>query len=301
MRVSYAAQSNTPRIDPLHKNQFMAPPLQRNQYPGNSHGSPQLFQLTNEAAVTPGARCAPPVIVERKQIASAIRYQDAAPVKVLSPEHFALAAAVLKANTKQLKHANCAQSAPDESNGLRDQGAPRTEEEQWNDRLDDTLEMLHGTDDVEDTDTAIATLSRVVADAHDHSSDPRMRVAYFFDNVPVALAELKKKTNTKPLRIVAVASHPLSKNAGGALLEIAVNESLTNGDGGKVRLKYLNSDAKCAYESMGFRAEPTVPWMSLDPGNSDKWVKRDGTWRLSRYKDMRYAAGFLPKPPSSFE
>jgi hypothetical protein len=90
--------------------------------------------------------------------------------------------------------------------------------------------------------------------------------------------------------IDALVTHPGSAGAGGALIEQAVNTSVEWGNDGMLKLAPVNGNAKKAYEAFGFVNSGKA--MTLDPVDNDKWCQQDGQWRLQKYQDKKYLAGF---------
>jgi GNAT superfamily N-acetyltransferase len=90
------------------------------------------------------------------------------------------------------------------------------------------------------------------------------------------------------VEIHALATHPGTRGAGGALVERAVDMAMQAGVNGVVRLVISQRRARGAYEALGFR------WlgggiMELDPARSDKWARQGaGPWRLARHADKKY-------------
>ena len=120
-------------------------------------------------------------------------------------------------------------------------------------------------------------------------------VAYVVGGQPVAVLSMsqpKSSWTRKPLSFIqihALASHPGTEGAGGALLEHAVNCSQEAGLGGKVCLHAL-ARAIPAYRAMGFKGSAfSESSMTLDPAKSDKWVQVEGRWRLAKHAGKAYA------------
>ena len=129
-------------------------------------------------------------------------------------------------------------------------------------------------------------------------------VAYVVNGQPVALMSLSRPNgflSGKPrayLEIHALASHPGTEGAGGALVEHAVNASKQAGLQGKVRLQALHS-AIPAYQAMGFkRCLLRDGWMELDPAKSHKWIQQDGQWRLAKHAAKGYVAAIGEPAPA---
>lgn len=57
-----------------------------------------------------------------------------------------------------------------------------------------------------------------------------------------------------------------------------------------LKLAPVNGNAQKAYEAFGFVNSGKA--MTLDPVDNDKWCQQDGQWRLQKYQDKKYLAGF---------
>lgn len=140
----------------------------------------------------------------------------------------------------------------------------RTFQERWNDRISSTNTMLD-------------------SDFHkDHV------VGYFVTGVPVALMAL---TGNTPVYIADLVCHPGTENAGGIMMEYAVNHALKTANDPRLQLWALDEDARRAYLAMGFTSDtPDSRAMTLDPRVSPLWTQVSGAWHLAKYaQNQTYA------------
>ncbi|MEZ5669761.1 MAG: hypothetical protein R3F55_20450 [Alphaproteobacteria bacterium] len=128
---------------------------------------------------------------------------------------------------------------------------------------------------------------------------------YKFMGVPVGFLSL---SDLEPTYINDITAHPGAANAGGILLEFAVNFSARRGHGGRIELYSLNAESSAFYLDHGFtRDDPTDTDggnMALDPASAHGrgyWTRVGETWRLSRYLGQKILnmkmSKPLPKPP----
>ncbi|MFO1023918.1 MAG: hypothetical protein U1E70_01935 [Acetobacteraceae bacterium] len=141
----------------------------------------------------------------------------------------------------------------------------RTFQERWNDRISSTNSMLDN-------------------DFRDHHV-----VGYFVTGVPVALMAL---TGASTVYVADLVCHPGTENAGGIMIEYAVNYGCKIHNSPVVRLWALNEDARRAYLALGFTSDTgTGKAMTLRPATSPLWTQVSGVWHLAKYaQGQRYAA-----------
>lgn len=109
--------------------------------------------------------------------------------------------------------------------------------------------------------------------------------AHFWHENPVALMVLNNNINSQYANIEHIVSHPGVTGAASFLIEQAVNQSVTWGYDGNLRLSSISEDASLAYENMGFinLAGSGPGEMLLFPADSpEKWQQEGSCWKLKQ-------------------
>lgn len=115
---------------------------------------------------------------------------------------------------------------------------------------------------------------------------------------PLALMTLNLEADG-PVEIKFLVTHPGTQNAGGIMVEYALNlvaRLIKEHDfplvPGALQLESHNENATAAYQALGFFIERagSYPRMVLDADESDKWEQVAEKWRLKKYKTLRYLA-----------
>ena len=135
----------------------------------------------------------------------------------------------------------------------------RSQQERWNDRIDATNRML------------------------DFDFETHHVVEYRFASGPIGIMAL---IDVDPVSIADIVTHPGSDQAGGILIEYAVQKSEEWGKHGRLKLYALTDDAQKAYEQLGF-VVTTGSNMTLDPKLcANIWTMVGGVqWRLTKYQN----------------
>lgn len=113
---------------------------------------------------------------------------------------------------------------------------------------------------------------------------------------PVGLMVTREAKAGPLVTIKHLATHPGSENAGGILIEHAVNLSEQAGYNGCLKLTSLNRGSTAAYKALGFVEIEDLDIMKLVPNESDIWVRVENEWRLRKYKERRGFAGPASQP-----
>jgi hypothetical protein len=109
-------------------------------------------------------------------------------------------------------------------------------------------------------------------------------VVYRVAGAPIGLMAMSKILD--PPYVCGLVTHPGSENAGGTLLEYAVQKSDEWGKGGKIQLAPDNDECKEAYKHLGFEGGFM---MTLDPASRrDIWSKPGDKWLLTKFIGMKY-------------
>ena len=142
----------------------------------------------------------------------------------------------------------------------------RTFQERWNDRISSTNTMLK-----KDYDTG-------------------QTFGYFVAGVAVGVMELF--AGSAPIYVANLVCHPGADQAGGIMIEYAVNYGQKNLSDPRLELHALNEDARQAYLALGFfSVAPEGASMYLDPKNCNKWTQLSDGWHLTKYaKPQTYLA-----------
>ena len=197
---------------------------------------------------------------------------DSAPIKRLNKNQAAIAIRQLKANMVGWGEVDVPDpAAPDDINQRDWKEEKRTQQECWNDRIDSTNTML------------------------DMTFDGLINFGYYIAGQPIAVLSISEYAYIEDL-----VTHPGSANAGGIMIEYAVNISEEElGEEGKLELYALDDDAQRAYQALGFegKTSTTDKSMKFDPRNTDKWAKVGGKWCIAKYSGMKYVGGVKPLPP----
>jgi hypothetical protein len=110
-------------------------------------------------------------------------------------------------------------------------------------------------------------------------------VAYRVAGAPIGLMAMSDMLATPTVN--GLVTHPGSENAGGILIEYAVQKSDEWGKGGKLQLTPDNKECEQAYKHLGFEGTPYS--MTLDPASRrDIWSRPGGKWRLTKFIGMKY-------------
>jgi hypothetical protein len=142
------------------------------------------------------------------------------------------------------------------------QSPKRAQQARWNNRIGNTNTMLNS--------TSFYSGDRVVE--------------YRVTGEPVGIMTVAfEKAN--PLYIEALVCHPGAADAGGILVEYAINLAVEKHGKPCVKLSALYEDAKQAYLKLGFRSVSTIgDTMLLDAADSNGiWTHTSGGWRLAKY------------------
>lgn len=145
----------------------------------------------------------------------------------------------------------------------------RTQQERWNLRIKATLELIDGMCGIE-SDTK-----------------GQLYVEYPVSGAPIGLMVMAGADSMGRCTINLLVTHPGSDNAGGVMIEFAVNQSVKWGCGGKLSLSPNDEECAKAYEALGFEHDGT---MCLDPNKSEKWVKVGNAWKLKSQLGKLYRA-----------
>lgn len=116
---------------------------------------------------------------------------------------------------------------------------------------------------------------------------------YRMDGQPIALMVLYLRSDGV-IEIKDLVTHPGSANAGGIMVEFALNKV---GDynqqlkhevfaSGVVILESYDDDSTAAYEALGFEKDGKD--MYVNANKSDLWEKHDGAWKLAKYAQLNY-------------
>jgi hypothetical protein len=130
-----------------------------------------------------------------------------------------------------------------------------------------------------------------LAGSEDNQAPWRPVFEYRLAGEPIAIMMLDLRREA--IEIKFLATHPGSENAGGIMVEFALNRAkFYNNQGahyedGVVGLESLDGQSTAAYSALGF--EPAGGRdMALDARESDLWIEIDGVWKLRRYQAARY-------------
>lgn len=112
---------------------------------------------------------------------------------------------------------------------------------------------------------------------------------YKIAGVPVALMQIQ--ISGSKLEIKELFTHPGTLNAGGIMVEYALNLTMNPRNAavmkqGIVILESFNAASTAAYVALGF--EQNGGMMRLQADKSDKWELVGERWKLKQYKDKRY-------------
>lgn len=116
-------------------------------------------------------------------------------------------------------------------------------------------------------------------------------IGYYVQDQPIGFLAMMDMMTAMPY-ISAIVTHPGSENAGGILIEAAVQKSDEWQQGGNLELTAGNDNAAKAYECLGFEKKPDKPAeMTLDPSKMSQYWSRVGSkWRLTKYIGKLYVA-----------
>jgi GNAT superfamily N-acetyltransferase len=197
-----------------------------------------------------------------------------APICELSEEEFTAVLAKLKGdveeNWKPVKKRSERPASFSPSN-IKEWSRNFLMKKQWNRRVDQTLSILR------------SAKKESLKNAH--------RLAYFIDGEPVGALLLQPRN---PPYVADLVTHPGSEQAGGALMEHAVNLSKRSGFGGRLELIAENDNAVKAYKAMGFVLQTgsrhgSQRHMTLDPVKSQLWATdKEGNFKLAKYSEKQY-------------
>jgi hypothetical protein len=114
-------------------------------------------------------------------------------------------------------------------------------------------------------------------------------IAYYAREHPIGIMLLNNKSNR--VHIDALVTHPGTAGVGGALIEKAVDISVSRKYAGKVSLESLSRKSTEAYLALGFENKGehgARGEMSLVPTDSGKWHQVNGHWQLKSYEGKRF-------------
>jgi hypothetical protein len=261
--LSLQLRSSQPAVDLKRP---ASPPDRSREQPVTSHedDSFRSKRLRHEQE-KPGLALTQGTSTQGLESASNLQCSSDAPIRKLTPEEIPLVIDAFQKNLKQWEPGF--QLQPIENQMDIDEPDQRTPEETWFDRLQDTHNLLRGIQEADYSDDTV--------------------LAYYVGDQPIGVLVMSDRSIPY---IDALVTHPGSAGAGGALIEQAVNTSVEWGNDGMLKLAPVNGNAQKAYEAFGFVNSGKA--MTLDPVDNDKWCQQDGQWRLQKYQDKKYLAGF---------
>jgi hypothetical protein len=122
-----------------------------------------------------------------------------------------------------------------------------------------------------------------------HASHERMIFEYKLAGLPIALMQIELTDGY--LEIKDLFTHPATENAGGIMIEFALNITANPRNAAVMKqnavvLESYNPASTAAYLALGF--EPYRNKMRLRADACDKWELVNERWKLKKCKDKRY-------------
>jgi hypothetical protein len=235
---------------------------------------PQSKRLKGKTAEKASAPVSENIAPSTSQVTSTLTYSSKPPIKEITGDEITSMLEKFEKNLGGWKILSSHTQSTEKSSSTDTsaQNIPSAEQNAWNKRVDDVVNKINA--------------GFIAAYTDDTTT------AYSVNKEPVGMLIM---TNAEIPYVTQMATHPGQTGAGGALIEEAVNKSVSWGAEGKLRLKPENKDLDPVYEAWGFKRVPTG--MELDPNGNDEWIRQDGKWRLAKYKDKQYLTGFGKQDP----